>query len=123
MSATEIIVLVVIAVIAFSVIKALMQGAGVILALVVVAILLGGYSITQFKDDAGKVLGKTKQIACPQDAAVQLRAAKIRMARVQLALNGHAIGPQRRDDLSVESATLRTKIARLQACVEAAATS
>lgn len=121
MTATEIIVLIVIAVIAFSVIKVLMQGAGVVLALVVVAILLGGYSVTQFKQDAGSVLDRSKKIACPQDAAVQLRAAKFRMARVQAALNGNAIGPQRRDDLSVESATLRAKIARLQGCVEAAA--
>ena len=117
MSVTEIIVLVVIAVIAFSIIKVLMQGAAVILALVLVAILLGGYSFTQFGEDAGRVLGKSRDIACPDDAPVQLRAAQARMARIQLALKSPGIGPQRRDDLSVESATLRTKIARLQACV------
>lgn len=119
MSATEIIVLVVIAVIAFSVIKALMRGAAVVLALVAIAILLGGYSITRFKHDASGALSKGKKFACPEDTAVQVRAARLRLAAVQAALAGHAIGPQRRDDLSVESATLRTKIAGLQACIEA----
>ncbi len=116
MSTTEIIILVIIAVIAIAVIRQLMQGAAVVLAIVAVAILLGGYSLTQFKQDAGNALHRGKQIACPQDAAVQLRAARLRNTRIERLLAGHTIGPQRRDDLSVEAATLKAKIARLIAC-------
>jgi nitrogen fixation-related uncharacterized protein len=120
MGITEIVVLALIAIVVIAAARVLMNGVAVILVLVAVAILLGGYSVTQFKDDAGQALKRGGQIACPDDAAVQLRAASRRHARIQQVLSGTTIGPQRREDLEVESATLKAKITRLTACVQSA---
>jgi hypothetical protein len=116
MGLTEIIVLIVIGVVVIAAARVLLQGVVVVLAIAAVAVLLGGYSFTQLREDAGKAVKRGTEITCPADAAVQLRAAQRRMALVQRALAGQAIGPQRRDDLEVESATLRAKIARLRTC-------
>lgn len=118
MTGTEIIVLIAIGLVVIAVARVLFQGIVVVLAVAAVAILLGGYSITQLKSDAGKAVHRGAQIACPSNAAAQLFIARRRQAQIQRALNLHTVGPQRRDDLSVEAATLRAKIVRLSACVK-----
>ena len=118
MTGTEIIVLIAIGLVAIAIARALFQGLVVILAVAAVAILLGGYSVTQLRSDAGKAVHRGVQIACPANAAQQLALARRRQAQIQRALDLHTVGPQRRDDLSVEAATLRAKIVRLSACVK-----
>jgi hypothetical protein len=118
MTGTEIIVLIAIALVAFAVAKALFNGLVVVAVVALIAIALGGYSITQMRSDAGSVLHRGVQLACPKDASAQLFVTRRRQAQIERALRLHTVGPQRRDDLSVEAATLRAKTLRLTPCIK-----